>query len=221
MYTITINTKDGAEVFASDTLENLTNALVDEWERWKGCDPDEYWPVTYWANPGTFTLDDDEQPPAKPDYTPQLVKTFAQWAFDVAPSAVSLTEVEDTFDGVAHAAIDTLDVAQGAAIALTGRYYEQVCNVDGVKHDPNNLPAGVAAAIFAAIQEGDGFTHVEAIDGLEYIAEQIADVENTLDELKEERDRLIRRAASRGVPQTAIADSIGVSRTWVYKVLSR
>ena len=78
------------------TLESITNRLVEINEvNERGADLfADYWPYVYWQSPDTFTLDDGETAPPRPDYTPDAVIAIASSVFDESEKHITLTANE-------------------------------------------------------------------------------------------------------------------------------
>lgn len=99
IYTINLNAKAefGRSSSAEEhkgSLEQITNWLIDQNYRWEfGADLSaDYWPYLYWSDPDAWDLDDDEQPPARPDYTVEIVTKIASRVWDVPERWIALTE---------------------------------------------------------------------------------------------------------------------------------
>lgn len=77
----------------SGSLEEIINSLIEYNDRWGNADlAADYWAYAYWADPESFTLDDDEQAPEKPDYTTDVATTLASTVLDESPKHITIAE---------------------------------------------------------------------------------------------------------------------------------
>lgn len=76
------------------TLESIANRLIKIGDQRGANLSADYWPYVYWQDPETFTLDNGETAPPRPDYMADIVKPLASSAFGESEKHITLTENE-------------------------------------------------------------------------------------------------------------------------------
>ena len=75
------------------SLREVIDALIDHNDRWGNANlAADYWPYVYWAEPDSFTLDDEEEAPETPDYTADVAIAIASSVLDESPKHISIAE---------------------------------------------------------------------------------------------------------------------------------
>lgn len=92
MSTYALTAPDKTEILTG-TLVQIMNNLLDEWHATHTDGPGEdLYPFDYWSGPDCFMLDEDEQPPAKPDYTTDAAVAFASRVWDVPVKHITIEQ---------------------------------------------------------------------------------------------------------------------------------
>ena len=80
------------------TLEDITYYLIRENEDIRGIDESltaDFFPELYWADPDAWPLDEDEEEPARPDYSEQDILALASHVYDECRRHFTLTPNEE------------------------------------------------------------------------------------------------------------------------------
>lgn len=75
------------------SLQQIINELIDYNDREGNADlAADYWPYVYWSEPDSFTLDDEEEAPERPDYTANVATSIASSVLDESPEHITILE---------------------------------------------------------------------------------------------------------------------------------
>lgn len=200
------------------SLQQIINALIDHNDHWGNADlAADYWPYVYWAEPDSFTLDDEEEAPETPSYTADAAIAIASSVLDESPKHISiaettpisiadmknkLTESEGISSSTAEQFItDELASRGWESDALSEAHFTELRDTLRAEIDNDNM--GVAE-----------------LDDLEEACTEYKQAKNALSEALAHRNAAIIDAAHAGAQRKRIARTAGLDVSMVRRIIT-
>lgn len=121
----------------------------------------------------------------------------------------TLTERE-----LAYELADTYDVDRDSALEAVGVYLDQIADIDDVTIDIDAITAEQADTVRQAYAAAQSAGYVQALDELAEVRDKL----DALDDLQDERARLVRKALTDGARVVDIAEASGLTRGRIYQI---
>lgn len=223
LYSDPTHSNGNYEPLAADSLERLSDMLIEINDRWGTSDLSaDYWPELYWNSPDSFSLDDDEKAPDRREPTKNIVLGLARSIWDTGHAYILETGSHTSLTELARFASEKYGITSDGFHNLIDERKRLIEALDGKIIDEASIINEDAMLLLSRIS-----TWVEE----SILSPRLLDVENALHDYEEaedlandKRDLLhsaICNAANEGIPLAEIARYTDLSPSEIVNVLHK